>query len=153
MPRRRLPPSAPCPCDSGKKYKDCCHDKGFEWQVDDEGNIFKSIPFAEDLAEVIEEQRQKFVEQHGREPGPDDSLFFDMPPLEHAEHFMVQAMEQAGLHPAFVYAFEKTGLIVTEENQNLLSEKDLAEWEAAIQEYEARQDEEKPPVDEENEYF
>jgi hypothetical protein len=152
MPRRRLPPSAPCPCDSGKKYKDCCHDKGFEWQVDDEGNIFKSIPFSEDLAEVIEEQRRKFVEQHGREPGPDDHLFFDMPPLEHAEHFMVQAMKEAGLHPAFVYAFEKTGLIVTEENQHLLSENDLAEWEAAIQEYESRQDEE-PPDDDESEYF
>ncbi len=102
MPRRKLPPNAPCPCDSGNKYKDCCYHKDFEWLVDDEGNVFKSIPFSEDLAEVIEEQRQKFVEQHGREPGPDDSLFFDMPPLEHTEHFMVQAMEQAGLHPAFV---------------------------------------------------
>ena len=36
------------------------------------------------------------------------------------------------------YAFEKTGLLVTEENQHLLPEKDLAEWEAAIDEYEAR---------------
>ena len=132
--------------------KDGCHDKGFEWQVDDEGNVFKSIPFSEDLAKVIDEQRQKFVEQHGREPGPDDSLFFDMPPLEHAEHFMVQAIKEAGLRPAFVYAFEQTGLIVTEENQNLLSENDLAEWEAAIQEYESRKDEE-PPDDEESEYF
>ena len=153
MSSKRLPPNAPCPCGSEKKYGDCCHDKDFEWLIDDEGNVFKSIPFSEDLAEVIEEQRQKFVKQHGREPGPDDSLFFDMPPLEHAEHFMVQAMEQAGLHPAFVYAFEKTGLIVTEQNQNLLPEKDLAEWEAAIREYEDRQDEEEPPDDEENEYF
>ena len=132
---------------------DCCHGKDFEWLVDDEGNIFKSVPISDELAEVIEEQRRKFIERFGWEPGPGDNLFFDMPPLEHAEHFMVQAMKQAGLHPAIVYAFEKTGLLVTEENQNLLSKKDIAEWEAAIWEYEARQKEEEPFEDEQNEYF
>ena len=45
-------------------------------------------------------------------------------------------MKKAGLDPAIIYAFEKTGLLVTEENQHLLPEKDLAEWEAAIAEYE-----------------
>ena len=153
MPRKKLPRSAPCPCGSGKKYRDCCHDKGFDYLVDEDGTIFKSIPMSDELAEVIEEQKRKFIEQHGREPGPDDNILFDMPPLEHAEHFMVQAMKQAGLHPAIIHAFEKTGLIVTEQNQHLLSENDLAEWEAAIQEYETRQEEEEPLDDEENEYF
>ena len=55
---------------------------------------------------------------------------------------MVQAMKQAGLNPAIVYAFEKTGLLVTEENQDMLSDSDLAEWEAAIREYEALEEEE-----------
>ena len=36
------------------------------------------------------------------------------------------------------HAFEKTGRLVTEENQNVLTEADLAEWEAAIDEYEER---------------
>jgi len=120
--------------------------------VDEDGTIFKSIPMSDELAEVIEEQKRKFIEQHGREPGPGDNLFFDMPPFEHAEHFMVEAMKQAGLDPAIIYAFEKTGLLVTEQNQDLLPEKDLAEWEAAIREYEARHEEE-PLEDEENEYF
>ena len=152
MPRKKHPRNAPCPCGSGKKYRDCCYDKGFEYLVDEDGTIFKSIPMSDELAEVIEEQKRKFIEQHGREPGPGDNILFDMPPLEHAEHFMVQAMKQAGLHPAIIYAYEKTGLIVTEQNQHLLSENDLAEWEAAIQEYETRQEEE-PLDDEENEYF
>ncbi|MHB8898102.1 MAG: hypothetical protein ACYC6Y_05095 [Thermoguttaceae bacterium] len=52
-----------------------------------------------------------------------------------------------------IYAFEKTGLLVTEQNEHLLSEKDLAEWEAAIDEYEARQGNEELPEDEENEWF
>ena len=108
---------------------------------------------SDELSEVIEEQKRKFIQQHQREPGPGDNLFFDMPPLEHAEHFMVQAMRQAGLHPAMIHAFEKTGLLVTEENQHLLSEKDLAEWEAAIDEYEARPGNDAPPEDEENEWF
>ena len=153
MPRKKLPLDALCPCGSEKKYGDCCHGKDFEWLVDDEGNIYKSIPVSDELAAVIEDQRQKFIEQHGREPDPGDKLFFDMPRLEHAEHFMVQAMKKAGLNPAIVYAFEKTGLLVTEENQNLLSKKDIAEWEAAVLEYEAGQEEEELPEDEENEYF
>ncbi len=49
---------------------------------------------------------------------------------------MVEAMVEAGVEPARIYAYRKTGLIVTEENLHLLSEQDLAEWEAAIQEYE-----------------
>ena len=88
---------------------------------------------------MIEEQKRKFQKEQGRDVGPNDKLFFDAPPLEHVEHYMVEAMKKAGLHPALIYAFEKTGLLVTEENQHLLPEKDLAEWEAAIDEYEARQ--------------
>ncbi len=49
---------------------------------------------------------------------------------------MVEGMKAAGLAPAFIDAFEKTGLLVTEENQHLIPEKDLAEWDAAIEEYE-----------------
>jgi hypothetical protein len=152
MPHKRLPRNDPCPCGSGRKYRDCCHGKDFEYLVDEDGTIFKSIPMSDEVAEVIEEQKQNFIEQHGREPGPGENLFFDMPPVEHAEHFMVQAMRQAGLPPAIIYAFEKTGLLVTEQNQHLLPEHDLAEWEAAIREYEAQQEQE-PPEGEENEYF
>jgi hypothetical protein len=95
--RKMLGKDQPCPCDSGKTYGRCCHGKGFEYLVDVDGNIFKSIPMTDELAEVIQEQKGKFIEKHGREPREDDNLFFDMPPLEHAEHFMVEAMKQAGL--------------------------------------------------------
>ncbi len=153
MPHNKVPRNAPCPCGSGTKYKHCCLNKGFEWLVDDDGNLLKSVPVSDDVAEIIEEQRQKFIEKHGRDFGPNDELFFDMPPLEHVEHEIVQAMKQAGLDPAVIYAFEKTGLLVTEQNEHLLSEKNLAEWEAAIDEYEARQGNEELPEDEENEWF
>ncbi len=43
-----------------------------------------------------------------------------------------------GLCPALVYVFEKTGLLVTEQNQYLIPDNDLADWDAAIEEYESQ---------------
>lgn len=153
MPRKKLSRKASCPCGSGKKYGGCCLNKGFEYLVDEDDNIFKSIPVSDELAEVIEEQKRRFSEKSGREPGPDDNLFFDMPPLEHAEHFVVEAMKQAGLDSAVIYAFEKTGLIVTEANEHLISDKDRAEWEAAVLECRAKQGDDDSEEDAENEWF
>jgi hypothetical protein len=96
------------------------------------------LPVSDELREIIDEQRERFVQKYGREPGAGDRLFFDAPPLEHVEHFMVEAMKKAGLDPAIIYAFEKTGLLVTEANDHLISDKDLGEWQAAITEYQAK---------------
>ena len=150
---QKFPRNAPCPCGSGKKYRDCCYDKGFEYLVDEDGTVVKSIPMSDELSEVIEEQRRKFRAEHGRDFGPNDKLFFDAPPLEHVEHYMVEAMKKAGLDPAIIYAFEKTGRLVTEENQHLLPDSDLAEWEAAIEEYEAQQADVESPEEDGNEWF
>ena len=138
MSRKRISRNAPCPCGSGKKYKYCCYHKGFAWQEDDEGNVYKSVPMSSDVSEILDEQRQKFLDKYGREPGPNDPVFFDVPPQEHVEHEMVQAMKAAGFNQAFIYAFEKTGLLVTEQNQHMLSDQDLAEWQDAIEEYQAK---------------
>jgi hypothetical protein len=95
------------------------------------------------MIDIIEEQRQKFIQKYGREPDPNDPVFTDMPHPEQIEHRTVQAMKEAGINPAIIYAYEKTGRLVTEDNQHLLSDADLAEWTAAIEEYEAKQ--QKPP--------
>jgi hypothetical protein len=138
MPHKKLSRNAPCPCGSGKKYEACCWDKGFEWVEDEDGTVYKSMPMSPEMLEVLEQLRQTFIAKHGREPGPDDMLFPDMPHPEHLEAMMVEDMKAAGLASAFIYAFEKTGLLVTEENKHLFPEKDLAEWDAAIEEYEAK---------------
>jgi hypothetical protein len=75
---------------------------------------------------------QDFRETFGREPGPQDRLFWDEP--EHLEHRLSQAMREAGLPPCFIYAFEKTGRLVSEENVDLISQEDLDEWQAAVAE-------------------
>ena len=81
--RKRLGKDQPCPCGSGQTYGRCCYDKDFEFVVNDDGNIFKVIPMSEELAEIMEEQKRKFIEKYGHEPGPDDHVFFDAPPLGH----------------------------------------------------------------------
>jgi SEC-C motif len=145
MARKKLSRNAPCPCGSGKKYKKCCWGKDFDWEEDESGNLYKSIPMSQEMADILQEQRQKFIDKYGREPGPNDPVFFDMPPLEHIEHQTVEAMKQARIDPAIIYAYEKTGRLVTEENQHLLPETALDEWQAAIEEYEMRHRKSKKP--------
>ena len=87
MPRKKLSRNALCPCGSGKKYKHCCWDKGFEWVEDEAGAVFRSTPMTPEVREALEHLRQEFVAKHGREP--DDLIFPDMPHPEHLEAIMV----------------------------------------------------------------
>src|SRR5262245_27336735 len=92
-----------------------------------------------EMREALEALRQAFVARHGREPGPGDLLFPDLSHPEHLEAMRAEDMKAAGLDPAFIHASEKTGLLVTEQNQHLIPENDLAAWDAAIEDYEAKQ--------------
>ena len=47
-------------------------------------------------------------------------------------------MKSANISPSIIYAFEKTGLLISNENQNKISESDPKRWTEAIQEYAAR---------------
>jgi len=145
MARKKVSRNAPCPCGSGKKYKKCCWGKGFDWEEDEGGNLYQSTPISPEVADILQAQRQRFIDKHGREPGPDDPVFFDLPHPEHVEHMMVEDMKAAGIDPAIIYAFEKTGRLVTEQNQHLLPEIGLDEWQAAIEEYEAKYSKKEPP--------
>jgi hypothetical protein len=70
MPRKKLSRNSLCPCGSGKKYKHCCWGKGFDWEEDESGNLYKSVPMTQEMADILQEQRQKFIDKYGREPGP-----------------------------------------------------------------------------------
>ena len=77
-----------------------------------------------------------FVASHGREPGPGDRLFDGAPSLEWMEHQTIQAMKKAGIDPAIIYAHEKTGLLLSQENESKCTTMDVAEWDTAIDTYE-----------------
>lgn len=48
---------------------------------------------------------------------------------------LVAAMRTVGIDPALIHAYEETGVVVSEGNEDLWSENDLRRWEAAIEEY------------------
>lgn len=136
----KFPRNLPCPCGSGRKYKHCCIDKDFE--LDDNGEILEVIEMSDDVAELLQQQVQAFVKKFGRQPGPGEPLMFDPESdtpaaLNEAmvEKDMVEAMIAVGVRPELVYAFKKTGRLITEENQQRLSDFELQEWQDAIDEY------------------
>jgi len=118
----------PCPCGSDRKYKHCCWKKGFTWAVDEHGDVHRRVPI--DDPELLEGLRQA---SEGRQP--DELVFGDLGHMEHVEAEMVDIMKQVGIDPALIYAFEKTGRIVTEENKNKLTDAELTEWGEAVEEY------------------
>jgi hypothetical protein len=105
----------------------------------------KAVPINDTTAEAISEQKRLFREKFGREPGPDDPLFFNpesavaeflsVESQEETWRALVQAAAESGIDPALVYAMNKTGRIVTEQNMQFLTEADLQEWNDAIDEY------------------
>jgi len=48
---------------------------------------------------------------------------------------VAEALETVGADPAWIYAFRKTGLLVTEMNERLIPRADLARWQSAVKEY------------------
>src|SRR5271163_410943 len=93
MSKKKTSRNAPCPCGSGKKYKNCCYGKGFEWVEDEDGDVGKSIPMTEETTKVLQQVRQAFIDKHGREPAPDELLVSDLPHLEHLEAMLVEEMK------------------------------------------------------------
>lgn len=53
------------------------------------------------------------------------------------EAAIVADMESLGIDPALIYAFQHTGVIVTEDTIDHLSDEQLVGWQAAIDRYRA----------------
>lgn len=45
---------------------------------------------------------------------------------------LTEAMERAGVHPAYVYAVRTCGFVCTEENRDSLTAEQLAAWDRAL---------------------
>lgn len=133
----RVGRNEPCPCGSGMKYKRCCWGKGFTWQQNSRGEVFRSVPLCPEVLALLEQRRQQYIATHGKEPDPNSPLFPEPAGMSDEEiiNEMAASMELAGLDRAYIYAFRKTGLIVTELNQHLMPDCDVAEWAAAVEEY------------------
>jgi membrane peptidoglycan carboxypeptidase len=106
----------------------------------------KKIRLDKESREAIEKQIAAFRKKFGREPGPNDPIFFDpdadTPQPYPEEKFrrewndvMDEAVRTGGIRPELAYAAKKTGFIVTESNKKKLTRQQLREWDDAVQEY------------------
>jgi|SRR5579859_649904 len=106
----------------------------------------KKIRLDKEGCEAIEQQIAAFRKKFGREPGPNDPIFFDpdadTPQPYPEEKFrrewnemMDEAVRAGDIRPELAYAAKKTGFIVTESNKKKLTRQQLTEWDDAVQEY------------------
>lgn len=71
-----------------------------------------------EVADALRTQQQRFKEKFG--PGPGDPVFFDPDAdtpqemdAEKLDNVLIEAMVKADMDPSYIYAFKKTGLLVT----------------------------------------
>ncbi len=93
----------------------------------------------------MHELRARFEHKFGRAAGPGDPVFFDAEadasgPIDQArfDAAIIAAMEEAGIGPALIHAYRRTGRLVTEQNARACSRDELRQWQAALEEYEER---------------
>jgi len=99
-----------------------------------------------EIAETLAELFGRFREKFGRDPGPNDPIFFDPhsdQPLPLGRESLNEMWErladamvcQGEITPETAYAMKKTGLLVTDKTKSLLREAELDEWNDALEEY------------------
>ncbi len=91
---------------------------------------------------IIDEQKAAFKNKFGREMRDSDPLFFDPDadeprpiPEEVIRSETLRAMRESGFPPEFIYAYEKTGFLVSEDGYKAMRPEDRREYDAAIDEY------------------
>lgn len=98
------------------------------------------------IVQTIDELRRRFRQKFGRDPGPNDPLFFDPDsdapaPLRPAalneiwERLADTLLNEGQISAAAAYAMKKTGLLVTEQTKHSMSQAQREEWKTAIDEF------------------
>jgi hypothetical protein len=100
------------------------------------------VKFSPEELDIIREQRERFRQKFGRDPGPNDPVFFDPDASEPApmpgvdmEADILNALRKAGAPPEFAYAYRKTGLLSLRGDMSLWPKDRVKEWQAAVAEY------------------
>ena len=108
----------------------------------------RTVNMTPETYDMLMEQVELFKKKFGREPHPDEPLFFDsnadtvrrMGEDEFLIGFLEESVEahiKAGLRPELIYAHLKTGgLLATTENWDKLLPEDQEAWTEAIGEWE-----------------
>lgn len=127
----------PCPCGSDEKFKKCCKGKDIEWEMDEDGNWLRLVPVEGRLEELVGQLDQEIYKHFERERLNDDPL---MPHTlmysdKDTTRKMIEVMEKVGTNPAFIYAYKKVGILLTEEMAERAPGSLVEEWDNAVDEY------------------
>jgi hypothetical protein len=107
-------------------------------------------PAGAKLSEALEEQLAAFRAKFGRDPGPDDPIFFDPdadePTRLSADAWhesmdeMIGMADQLGIDPAYLKAARELGYMITEPNRHLFSAAEVQAWADAMKKHQDVED-------------
>src|SRR5215813_9314450 len=111
------------------------------------------VQMTPEVHDALLQQREAFRAKFGRDPGPNDPVFFDPDAPEPVpmsavtiEAETVEAMRKAGTPPQIIYAYKRTGgLLLREDMREHWPQDRVKEWDDAIDEYFAIEDASKQP--------
>ena len=96
-----------------------------------------------ELLRALREQLEAFRQKFGRDPGPEDPLFFDPAadqprPMDDAQldAMLVEALRHAGADPAYIHAYKRTGMLITTDNLKRWRKREREEFREALEEWE-----------------
>jgi hypothetical protein len=102
----------------------------------------RKIKLTEGSQNAVRQKLDALQDQFGRDAGPEDQVFFDalstIPDqleVDWLQIEFVRLMRKARIPAELIYAYLRTGLIVTEERYEHLSREDRYAWDSAIVEY------------------
>ncbi len=133
--RKPFLPNNYCPCGSNLKYKKCCWPRGVEYYVKPGGEIVKHEPLSAEQRAWFDEQNIKFRQTYGRDPSEEEEAVMRLTGYADVPSLIVEDLLAKGAPPEVVYAFKRTGVLVTPENQSRIGPEELSNWFAALEEY------------------
>jgi len=135
----KVKPNQACPCGSGKKYKKCCAGKKLTWAQHEDGTFSRGFSVEGELKSTLEDLKAQFILHFEREPSAGDPIFLGKYLLSAADlqRSIVDVLEQAEVDPAHIYAYKKTGYLISEPYIDRATGASVQEWDSAIDEFDA----------------
>lgn len=125
-----------CPCGSGKTYKKCCKKKKLKYYKGKDGKSYtRVVPIHPELKPVLEEEKLRFKSIFGRMPGDKDYIHGGVLLKDYKRAYKI-IKRNGEIDKAWLYASDKTGLMLTDENKDLIPERDVKEFTKYVKEYE-----------------
>jgi hypothetical protein len=124
----------------------------YQWPADSPQDTY--------LREMLQRRAERFRTTFGRDPSPEDPIFFDPDAdeprpcdLDTATREIAAELRQAGtevgINPALIEAWCELGYVVTEDTRHLFSASDIATWNEALRHHAGDPDEEDDELDSE----